>query len=307
MGTPIYAAYILENIISSQHDVVGVFTKPDRPYGRSKELIPSPVKKIAVNHNIPFLQPDNLKTHQSIKDFLGNVHAEIAIVAAYGLILPTSILSVFPLGCLNIHPSLLPKYRGPSPVSTSILNGDTVTGVTIIKLGEGIDNGPILDQKKVLIEQNEKCDNLTNRLFNISSSMIIEVLTSLEKNRIPEKKQSDKDATYTKKLDRSDGLINWTKSANQISDMLRAYHPWPGTYTILNGKKLKIIDLEISTGQIIQTIVPGEVLVDKEVFVGTGNGTIKLIEVKPEGKKAMSAKGFSNGNINFDKSILKNG
>ena len=307
MGTPIYAASILENIISSQHDVVGIFTKPDRPYGRSKDLIPSPVKKIAVKYNIPFLQPDNLKIHQSTKGFLENINAEIAIVAAYGLILPISILSVFPLGCLNIHPSLLPKYRGPSPVSTSILNGDNITGVTIIKLGEGIDNGPILDQKKVAIEQNEKCDNLTNRLFNISSSMMLEVLTGLEENRITEKKQSDKDATYTKKLERSDGLINWTDSANQISAMLRAYHPWPGTYTILNGKKLKIIESEISTGQIIQNIVPGEVFVGKDVFVGTGDGTIKLIKVKPEGKKAMSAKEFSNGNIDFDKSILENG
>jgi methionyl-tRNA formyltransferase len=306
MGTPPYAASILKRIISSSHDVVGVFTKPDKTSGRSKKLIPSPVKEVALDYNIPLFQPNDLKNNQIIKTHLGKMNAEVAIVVAYGLILPYSILSAFPFGCLNVHPSLLPKYRGPSPISTSILNGDSITGITIIKLDLEIDSGPILAQHKVPIEKNEKCDSLTTRLFNISYTAINEVITNLEKSIPNEKKQSHKDATYTKKLHRSDGLINWHKPANEIFNMMRAYHPWPGAYTSLNGKTLKIIESEILNMKSNTHLVPGKVTVADEVFVETGNGILKLITIQLEGKTPMRAKDFSNGNLNFNKSILGN-
>ena len=305
MGTPIYAASVLEDLISSKHDIVGILTKPDSPNGRSKKLISSPVKQVALTHKIPLFQPDTLKNNDEITNALKNLGAEVGVVVAYGLILPEFILSSFPLGCLNIHPSLLPKYRGSSPVSTCILNGDTVTGISIIKLESGIDSGPIFAQKKVPIEEMEKCGPLTNRLFNISSLILIDVINKIGSGGMTLKKQYEKEATYTKKLERADGLINWKDSANKISNMVRAYDPWPGAHTVLNNKKLRVIESEVMLNtEFIQPFIPGEVLVNKDIIVGTGNGVIKLIKVQPEGKSVMSAKDFSNGNLQFHKSIL---
>ena len=305
MGTPIYAASILEDLISSKHDIVGILTKPDSPHGRSKKLISSPVKQVALNHNIPLFQPATLKNNDEITNALKTLDAEVGVVVAYGLILPEFILSSFPLGCLNVHPSLLPKYRGSSPVSTCLLNGDTVTGISIIKLDSGIDSGPILAQKKVPIEKKEKCGPLTNRLFNISSLILINAINKIENGDMTLKEQYEKEATYTKKLEETDGLINWKNSANKISNMVRAYDPWPGAYTVLNNKKLRVIESEVMLNtEFVQPVIPGEVLVNKDIIVGTGNGVIKLMKVQPEGKSIMSAKDFSNGNIKFHKSIL---
>ena len=306
MGTPIYSASILENLISSSHDVVGILTKPDTSRGRSGKLVPSPVKQLALEHKIPLFQPSTLKNNTEIVTNINQLNAEIGIVVAYGLILPEFILSIFPSGCLNIHPSLLPKYRGSSPVSASILNGDTMTGISIMKLNSGIDSGPILSQKEVNIAKNETCEDLTTRLFSLSSKILIEVINKIEKGKITQKEQCEKEATYTKKLSRLDGLINWENSASEISNMIRAYHPWPGSYTVLNGRKLKIIESEFLISKHIKTIAPGEIFVDKEVFVGTSDGIIKLIKIQPEGKPVMNAKDFSNGNHAFRTSILGN-
>ena len=306
MGTPNYSASILENLISSGNDVVGVFTKPDKPHGRNKKILSPPVKQIALEHNIPLFQPITFKNNEALINSLIQLDAEIGIVVAYGLILPNSVLASFPLGCLNIHPSLLPKYRGPSPVATSILNGDKTTGITIIKLNSGIDSGPILKQKEVSIIENENCGDLTTRLFNISSDLMINVIKNLEAKTIISQKQSEQEATYTKKLTKSDGLIDWHLSSIQISNMIRAYHPWPGAYTYLNNKKMKIIESQVLSDDYIEGTTPGEVLVDKQVLISTGEGILKIIKVQPEGKSIMNATDFSNGNPSFNKSILGN-
>ncbi|MBA12566.1 MAG: methionyl-tRNA formyltransferase [SAR202 cluster bacterium] len=306
MGTPDYSASILENLISSDNDVVGVLTKPDKPHGRNKKILSTPVKQIALDHNIPLFQPRTFKNNEPLINSLIQLDAEIGIVVAYGLILPNSVLTSFPLGCLNIHPSLLPKYRGPSPIATSILNGDKTTGITIIKLNSGIDSGPILNQKEVSIIENENCGALTTRLFNISSDLIINVIKDLEAKTIISQKQSEQDATYTEKLTKSDGLIDWNLSAIQIFNMIRAYHPWPGAYTYLNNKKIKIIESQILSNDHLEGITPGKVLVDKQVLIGTGEGILNIIKVQPEGKSIMNATDFSNGNPNFNKSILGN-
>ena len=230
------------------------------------------------------------KDENQILFYLKKKKINLICLAGFMKILSRNFIKKFKGKILNIHPSLLPKYRGSSPVSASILNGDTMTGISIMKLNSGIDSGPILSQKEVAIAKNETCEDLTTRLFSLSSKILIEVINKIEKGKITQKEQCEKEATYTKKLSRLDGLINWENSASEISNMIRAYHPWPGSYTVLNGRKLKIIESEFLISKHIKNIAPGEIFVDKEVFVGTSDGIIKLIKIQPEGKSAMNAK-----------------
>ena len=230
MGTPGFAVPVLERLLGAGHEVVGVYTRPDKPAGRGKKTQATPVKAFAESQGLRVLQPGSLKGTVAQAQFAG-LKADAAVVAAYGKILPNAVLDAPRLGCLNIHPSLLPRHRGASPVAEAILSGDETTGVTVMLLDEGLDTGPLLAQRRTPIEPDEGTPALTRRLFDMGAELLIEALTDLDAGGLEPQPQDGSGATLSKRLSREDGRIDWDASADHIARMVRAYHPWPGTFT----------------------------------------------------------------------------
>jgi methionyl-tRNA formyltransferase len=311
-GTPEFAAIILDILIKNNYLPVAVVTAPDKPVGRKKILTPPPVKVLAQKHNLFILQPEKLKENFNFKSEILNLKPDLFIVAAYGLILPKEILDIPKYGSLNIHPSLLPKYRGASPIQATILNGDKITGVTIILMDEKMDHGPILARRKLEI-QNSKITypELTEKLAKLGAELLIETLPKWIKGGIKPISQDDSKATYTKIIKKEDGKINWQKSAEEIERMIRAYSPWPGTYTYLKfqipntksqiisnfqkPKMLKIIKAEVL--KINHQKEPGTVFLteNKKLAVTCGQDALILEDIQLEGKRKMTAQEFKNG------------
>jgi methionyl-tRNA formyltransferase len=300
MGTPEFAVPVLDALNVAGHKIVGVYTQPDRPTGRGKRLQAPPVKQYAVEHGLPVFQPASLRRDEAARQELASLAPDLIVVAAYGLFLPVETFELPRLKTLNIHPSLLPQYRGSSPVSSAILNGDDVTGVTIIKLSEEMDAGDIAAQVETSIEPDETTDVLTERLFRTGADLLVDILPGWERGEIKPQPQDESQATFTIRLTREDGEIDWNDSSDRILRKIRAYHPWPGTFTHWDGKTVKIIEASSVADTDAPSPVPGEVVsLDGSIGVGTGEGIIKLGVVQMEGRRAVNARDFVQGYRDF--------
>ena len=304
MGTPAFAVPSLDSLLKRGHDVVGVFTQPDRRAGRGRRLRASPVKEFAEKHGLPVFQPSSLRSDAETCAKIADMKPDAIVVAAYGLFLPKVVLESPKYGCLNIHPSLLPKYRGPSPVISAILEGEETSGVTIMLLDEGMDTGPVLAQKKATIGNEETSDELTLRLFELGADLLVQTLDDWVGERITLSSQNDDEATITRLLKREDGLLDWSGSASAIERRIRAFTPWPGTFTTWDGRTLKVLSGRSTSKD--SGAVPGSVL-DCEggrVAVATGSGALELLEVQIEGRARSKAADFARGQRDFIGSIL---
>ena len=305
MGTPAYVLPVLEALLSPGFQVVGVYTQPDRPSGRGRVSEPSPVKSFALKHGIRVFQPSSLRRSE-VQAELASLSPDVIVVAAYGKILPPEVLNIPPYGCVNVHPSLLPQYRGPSPVATAILEGAAHTGTTIMLLDEGMDTGPILAARQVPIDSGATAEILTPVLLGVGADLLSEVLPLWVKGEVTPQPQGDSSATVTRKLEKSDGEVNWSLSAEEIERRLRAFTPWPGLFTYWQGKLLKIL-----SARPLAEEVPGEPglvvpLDGRDVAAGvvTGRGILGLKGLQMEGRRAVNSEEFVRGYGNFLGSAL---
>lgn len=307
MGTPDFAASALEKIVEAGHEITLVVTQPDKPKGRSGELQVSDVKACALKHGFPVFQPERIKLPENVA-YLKNYEADIYVVAAFGQILSQEILDIPKFGCVNIHASLLPKYRGAAPIQQAIIDGEKTTGVTIMQMAAGMDTGDILLQREVPIDDNETGGGLFDKLSELGAELIVEALPKIERGELTPVMQDEKLATKCGKLSKNMGKIDFNKNAITIRNLVRGLNPWPSAYTRLDGKMLKIwsadaIDdknvKEIAGNvEVLKNAAPGTVsFVTKDaVGVATGKGTLVLKEVQLEGKKRMLVKDFLLGN-----------
>ena len=293
MGTPDFAAGALEALIKAGHEIAAVVTQPDKAKGRSKEPIPSPVKVCALKHDIPVLQPKRIKTPEAVEE-LRSYGADIFIVAAYGQILSQEILDMPPLGSLNIHGSLLPKYRGASPIQRAIIDGEEKTGITIMQMDAGIDTGDMLYKKETKIGPEDDFETLHDRLTLLGGEAVVEALTLLEQGKLKPEKQDESQSCYAPLISKEMGVIDFSRPAVSIDRLIRGMTPWPSAYTGLRGKQLKIWKAVPETQRDVSGHVPGEILsVEKDsVIVAAGEGAIRLLELQIEGKKRMPAHDF---------------
>lgn len=286
LGSPAFAVAPLEALVAAGHTIVGVVTQPDRPAGRSRTLSAPPVKQAAQRLGLPVFQPATLRDPAAVAS-LAELAPDVGIVAAYGEILRKAVLAIPPLGYLNIHPSLLPLHRGPTPVAGAILAGDTETGVTIMKLDAGMDSGPILAQERVLLKPDARTGPLTDELFQLGARMLVDVLPEYAAGRRKPQPQDDSRATVTRLLRKADGLIDWNQPADLIERQVRAYDPWPGTYTLWQGQNLKI--RAVSLANVDAPFAAGTLVTSAgRPLVTTGAGALELQAVQPAGKRPQS-------------------
>ncbi len=296
MGTPDFAEGILQALIDSDYRVTAVFTQPDRPKGRKGLLQAPPVKELALKYDIPVYQPEKIRREENVR-ILRELNPDYIVVAAFGQIIPKSILDIPKYGCLNVHASLLPRWRGAAPIQWSILTGEKETGVTIMQMAEGLDTGDCIDQVTVPIEDDETGGSLFEKLMKAGAEQLVLTMDRIGRGEAVWTPQPEESPTpYAKMLTRSTGLVDWTRSAAEIERMIRALDPWPGTYTFLNGKMLKLWKAEVagssSSEEECGTIV--DILADA-VDVQTGDGILRLLELQPEGKKRMSTDAYIRG------------
>lgn len=303
MGTPDFAVKPLCALVEADYEVVGVFTQPDKPVGRKAVLTPPPVKVVALENNIPVYQPDSLKNGVGLK-ILEELKPDVVIVVAYGKILPKDFLEYPKYGCINIHGSILPEYRGAAPIQRSVIDGKEYAGVTSMQMDVGLDTGDMLLVEKTKIGENETSGELYKRLTVIGASLLIETLDKLVKGEITPVKQNDDESTYAAMLDKSMSAVDWSKPAFEIHNQIRGLDPWPVAQTVLDGKNLKLFrscvvdDLGIGEA--------GEAVVLKNglgVFCGDGKAVL-INEVQYEGKKRMNAADFFRGHSISAKTIL---
>jgi len=293
-GTPEIAATTLEHLIQSQHNIIAVYTQPDRPSGRGKKPKPSKVKVIAEQNNLRVFQPLSFKKSPESVAELKNLKPDVMIVIAYGLLLPKAVLDIPKLGCINIHVSLLPKYRGAAPIQRAILNGDKETGITIMRMDEGLDTGDILTTEIISIGDNETSAELHDRIAQQSGPLLVSTLEGLLLNKITPTKQSD-GGTYAHKIQKSEGSIDWKKTAQEIHNKIRGFQTWPSAFTNISGQTVKIIQSEPLT----QTTnnPPGTIIsIDKTgLKIQTSENIINITKLQFPGKKAMKISDILNG------------
>jgi len=294
MGTPEFALPTLEKIHNSSHSILSVITQPDRPKGRGQKQVDSPIKKFALENNLPLLQPATVNTKEFIAALLEN-RPDYIIVVAFGQILSETLLKVPKQFCINLHSSLLPKYRGAAPINRAILNGETHSGVTTMIMDKGMDTGDILLVDETPIEQNDDAQSLHDKLSEQGGKLVLETLSRLQKNDLLPTPQNSDLASYAPKLKKEESLIDWKIDAENIFNKIRGLSPWPGTHTLYNGKRLAILKGEIVLGE--SSDRPGHVerITDTGIEVGTGKNRLKITELKLEGKKAMPVKSFLSG------------
>ncbi len=294
MGTPDFAVGTLEAIIEAGHEVVLVVTQPDKPRGRSGALQFTPVKECAVAHDIEVFQPTKIRLEENV-EYLRKYEADIAVVAAFGQILPQSILDMPKYGCINVHASLLPKYRGAAPIQWAVINGDPVTGVTIQQMDIGVDTGDIVAIREVPISEEETGGGLFDKLAVVGAELCVEAMTAIENGTATRRPQNHEEATHVSMISKEFGRIDWKKSAVEIERLIRGLNPWPSAYTKLDGKTFKIWKAKVvssDTDKEAGTIVR----VAKDALeVQTGNGVLSLLEVQLEGKKRMEIDAFLRG------------
>ena len=295
-GTPSFALPSLETLTRGSDEVVAVVTQPDREKGRGRKVIASPVKELALQKGLPILQPEKAR-EVSFQETLKGFGADLFVVAAYGQILPKSILSLPKYGAINVHASLLPKNRGSAPIAWAILNGDKKTGITTMLMDEGMDTGDILLESEIPIQKDETTETLQDRLASLGARVLAETLEQMKKGKIHPTPQDHSKATYAPMLKKEDGRIDWIKGAEEIDRQVRAFHPWPGAYTEWQGQILKIYKGDVRKGK--GAGKAGTVLWVGTDFIeiGTGEGSYVLKEVQLEGKRRMSTRDFLSGHL----------
>lgn len=292
MGTPDFSVGALEALMEAGHEVTAVVTQPDKQKGRDRKVRFSPVKECALKHGLPVLQPMKIKSPEAVKE-LRKYEADIFVVAAFGQILSREILEMPKYGCINIHASLLPKYRGAAPIQWAILDGESVTGVTIMQMNEGLDTGDILLQKEVAIEKTDTGETLFHKLSQTGAKLITEVLPLIEEGKIRPIKQDEAKATHVKMLTKEMGKVDWKKDAAALERLVRGMNSWPSAYCTFRGKTLKIWQAEVLEDSGNDEL-PGKILtVTKDsIQVRTGSGILSIKEIQLEGKKRMPVKDF---------------
>ena len=297
-GTPDFAAQHLQAILNSQHNVIAVYTQPDKPAGRGKKLQASPVKQLAEQNNIPVYQPKSLRKEEEQSE-LKALNADVMVVVAYGLILPKAVLDAPRLGCLNVHGSILPRWRGAAPIQRSIWAGDVQTGVTIMQMDEGLDTGDMLHKVYCDILPTETSTSLYKKLAELAPSALIDVLDNLESGKFISEKQDDSQSNYAEKLSKEEAQLDWSLPAIQLERNIRAFNPWPIAYFSTedkdgNGQTLKVYQAEVLPHQ---DKPAGTILsADKNgIQIATVDGVLNLLQLQPAGKKPMSAQDLLNG------------
>ena len=292
-GTPEFSTHPLQALVDSRHRVCAVYTQPDRPAGRGRRLQPSPVKRLAQSHDIPVFQPETLKDPR-VWDELRALEADLMVVVAYGLLLPPEVLSIPRLGCVNIHASLLPRWRGAAPIQRAILAGDRETGITIIQMDAGLDTGDMLMRASCPIEPDDTAGTLHDKLARLGARTLLEALEAWLARRITPQPQDDTQACYAPKLSKAEACLDWRKPAQQLEREVRAFNPWPVSYTWLAGERLRVWraqwlpdDVGLPPGTLIEARREG-------IDVATGKGVLRLLEVQAAGGKAMAVGEFLN-------------
>ena len=291
IGTGEIGAPTLRALLNSEHEVAAVVTQPDKPVGREQRIEPPPIKKEIATTGIPVLQPPRIKDPQAIEE-VRRLTPDVIVVAAYGQILPREVLEIPRLACLNLHASLLPRWRGAAPIQAAIAAGDSETGITVMYMAEGLDTGDILLQRSVEILPNDTGGSLHDRLAQIAPEALLESLQLVAAANAPRIPQDNAFATYAPKLKREHGQIDWSESAEAIERKVRAYNPWPGAFMKVDGQNLKVfsasvVDLNGEPGEILRS--------DKDLIIATGKGALSLTEVQLEGKRRMIAAKFLRG------------
>lgn len=292
MGTPEFASLALLRLLESGHEIAAVFTKPDKPVGRKKVITPSAVKITAIENKIPVYQPKTLKNLEQI-EILKRINPDLIAVVAYGQILPKQILEIPRYGCVNVHASLLPKYRGASPIQSSILNGDRVTGVTTMYMAQGLDTGDIIKMAQTQIGENETATELFKRLAPMGADLLCETLLEIENETASRLPQNDEKATYAPILTKEIARIDFSVPSEVVHHKVCGLSEWPCAYCYLGEKKLKVYRSTVNNEYFGK---PGEILDKKKFIVACATGAVEFVEVQLEGKKRMFAKDFLNGN-----------
>jgi methionyl-tRNA formyltransferase len=293
-GTPAFAVPTLEALLASAHDVVGVVTQPDRPRGRGHKTTDAPVKVRAMAAGLPILQPSTLKDPGFLREFIA-LRPDLGVVAAYGRILPESLLAMPRLGLINVHASLLPRYRGAAPVHRAVIAGERETGVTIMQVVKELDAGPILAVRRLAIGDDSTSEDVERALAVLGASLLVEVADRLSTGPLAGTPQAEREATYARRLTKEDGVVNWARSARDIHNLIRGLHPWPHAFTFFDGARL-ILRRSAVPG-IGSTDAPGTIVAARgdELRVATGDGLLDLREVQAEGKRPLTAREFLAG------------
>lgn len=296
MGTPDFAVQPLKALVEAGYEVAAVITQPDKPKGRGKTLLPTPVKEEALKHEIPVYQPAKLRNNQEFFHILQEINPDIIIVAAFGQIIPKEILNLPRYGCINIHASLLPKYRGAAPIQQAVIDGERESGVTIMKMGEGLDTGDMIARIVIPIDVKETGGSLFAKLAQAGAELLIKTLPSIEQGTAVYEKQPEESPTpYAAMITKQMGLMDFTKSAEELERLVRGMNPWPSAHTFLNGKTLKVWDSYVSREE--THAVPGTVIrTDRDgIHTACGQNVLVLTEVQLEGKKRMKTDAFLRG------------
>lgn len=306
MGTPDIAVPALEEIIKAGHEVVLVVSQPDKPVGRSKELKPTAVKECALAHGIEVYQPQRIRAAESV-EYLKQFEVDAIVVEAFGQIVSQEILDMPKYCCVNIHTSLLPKYRGAAPIQPAILNGDIITGVTTMRMDIGVDTGDIIMQQEVIIREEETTGTLFDRLAKAGAKLVVKTLAALEDGTATFTKQDESKVSHTSKISKEMGSIDWSRDAVEIERLIRGMNPWPSAYTKLDDKNLKVWK-----GKVIAKkwdALPGTIVkVTKDsLFVQTGNGVLAILELQLEGKKRMDTESFLRGYTVKEGTVFRRG
>jgi methionyl-tRNA formyltransferase len=306
MGTPEFGVPVLEELARSRYDVVAVFTRPDRPAGRGRQMAPSPVKRAALEHGFRVIEPSTMRGRESAAR-LAELRPDVVVVAAFAYLLPPEVLAVPSLGCLNVHPSLLPRHRGPSPVAAALLSGDARTGVSIMLMDEGLDTGPVLAQESLNISETDSTGSLTGALSEMGARLLRSTLGKWLEGDVVPRPQDESLATCSELIRAEDARLDWSLPAVELWRRVRAYYPWPGCYTMWEGRRLKIHSCQPlqeremgGVGRVVEMPVTSVL----RIGVVTGEGVLGLGEVQLEGKRQVSAEEFVRGQGGFIGSSL---